>query len=102
MKEYKLAYLLLFRKDLNEIVRYIAEVLRNPQAARNLIDEVESAIQKRLYIPEAVAPYPSVKWRALPYYPIYVREYIVLYVVIDNTMEVRRILYSRRNLAEMF
>jgi toxin-antitoxin system, toxin component, relE family len=53
-------------------------------------------------MPEAVAPYPSTRERALPYYPIYVREYIILYVVIGDTMEVRRILYSRRNLAEMF
>lgn len=100
MKAYKLTYLPLFSKDLNEIIRYITDVLRNPQAAVRLIDDVESAIRKRLYMPEAAAPYPSTRERALPYDPIYVRGYIVFYVVIDDTMEVRRILYSRRNFSD--
>ncbi|MBF1682898.1 MAG: type II toxin-antitoxin system RelE/ParE family toxin, partial [Selenomonas artemidis] len=30
-----------------------------------------------------------------------VRGYIVFYVVVGDTMEVRRILYSRRNIAEI-
>ena len=101
MKDYKLTYLPLFSKHLNEIVCYIADELRNPQAAARLIDDVESAVRKRLHMPEAAAPYPSTRERALPYYPIYVRGYIVFYVVVGDTMEVRRILYSRRNIAEI-
>lgn len=100
MKDYMLTYLPLFRRDLNETVRYMTDVLKNPQAAARLIDDVEAAVRKRLHMPEAAAPYPSTKRRALPYDPIYVRGYIVFYVVIGDTMEVRRILYSRRNIAE--
>ncbi len=36
-----------------------------------------------------------------PYYRINVRNFSIFYVVIDNTMEVRRILYSKRNIDEL-
>ena len=37
------------------------------------------------------------KYKISSFYKIYVKNYIVLYTVKDNIMEVRRILYSRRN-----
>ncbi|EPI49529.1 hypothetical protein HMPREF1576_01431 [Gardnerella pickettii JCP7719] len=36
--------------------------------------------------------------REHPYYRINVRNFSVFYVVIDDTMEVRRLLYSKRNI----
>ncbi|MCI8420500.1 MAG: type II toxin-antitoxin system RelE/ParE family toxin, partial [Oscillospiraceae bacterium] len=36
--------------------------------------------------------------RTHPYYRIQVRNFTIFYVVIDGTMEVRRILYSRSNI----
>ena len=47
---------------------------------------------------EAFEQYPSVRERQYPYYRIYVKNYVVFYVVIDDIMEVRRILYNRRNI----
>ncbi|MDD6716076.1 MAG: type II toxin-antitoxin system RelE/ParE family toxin, partial [Firmicutes bacterium] len=38
------------------------------------------------------------KKRLHPYYRINVRNFSVFYVVIDDTMEVRRVLYSKRDL----
>ena len=37
------------------------------------------------------------KERKYPYYRIYAGSYIVYYAAIDNTMEVRRILYNKRD-----
>lgn len=48
MKKYKLSFLPLFEEDLNEIVDYISTDLQNPSAADHLIDDIESAIYKRL------------------------------------------------------
>jgi len=79
MKHYKLSYLPLFSEDLNEIVHYIAVVLKNPDAAERLVNDVEAAINKRLAMPESFAPYPSTRERELPYYPIYVRNFTVFY-----------------------
>jgi toxin ParE1/3/4 len=97
-KKYKLSFLPLFEEDLNEITDYIANHLQNPDAALRLIDDIEIAIDKRLETPLAFAPYPSSRNRLYPYYRINVRNFSIFYVVIGNTMEVRRILYARRDL----
>lgn len=97
-KRYELSILPLFEDDLNEIVDYITYRLRNPIAAENLVDEVEKAIDERLSSAEAFEPYHSNRERTYPYYRIQVRNFTIFYVVIGNTMEVRRIIYSRRDL----
>lgn len=97
-KNYKLRFLSLFEDDLNEIVDYITYRLNNSIAANKLVDEVEAAIYKRLDCAEAFEPYISAKERKYSYYRIYVNKFIVFYVVIDDVMEVRRIVYNRRNI----
>lgn len=99
-KRYKRSILPLFEKDLNEIVDYIVHRLKNPLAAEKLVDDVEEAIRERLTCAESFEPYPSTKERVYPYYKIHVQNFTIFYVVIDNTMEVRRILYSRRDLKQ--
>lgn len=101
-KKYKLRYLPLFYEDLDEKVTYIAEKLKNPKAANDLLDKVESAIMERLPLAESFEPYHSVRERRYSYYRIYVDNYIIYYVVIDDdphdlVMEVRRFLYNGQN-----
>lgn len=102
MKEkcYNLRFLPLFEDDLNGIVDYIAGHLKNPMAADTLVDDVQQAVQDRLSCAEAFEQYHSAKERQYPYYRIYVRNYTIFYVVIGEVMEVRRIVYSRRNIPE--
>ena len=76
---------------------YITNVLKNPDAAEKLVDDVETAILERLNNPLVVEPYQSVKKRKYPYYRIYVRNYVIYYVVIGDVMEVRRFLYGARD-----
>ncbi|MBR1403211.1 MAG: type II toxin-antitoxin system RelE/ParE family toxin [Treponema sp.] len=97
MKEYTLRYLPLAQEDLFEIVDYIQNSLQNPIAAQNTLDKIESAILERLKSPESYAIWNSKKKRDYPYRRINVGNYTVWYVVIGDVMEVRRILYSRRN-----
>ena len=97
-KHYKLHILPLFEDDLNKIVDYISIHLQNPIAAENFVDAVEMAIYERLSCAEAFEPYSSAKERRYPYYRIPVKNYTIFYVVIGNTMEIRRIIYSRRDL----
>ena len=100
-KKYTLRYLPLFDKDLTEAVNYIAVTLQDPITAEKLVDEVEAAIEKRLEMPKAFAPYPSMKSRKYPYYRINVKNYMIFYVVIGNVMEVRRFLHSKRNIYDL-
>ena len=97
-KTYKLSFLPLFEEDLNEIVDYITNELHNPDAALRLVDDIDMAINDRLKMPLAFAPYQSAKERPHPYYRINVRNFSVFYVVIDDVMEVRRVMYSKRDI----
>ena len=97
MKTYTLRYLPLAEQDLAEIIDYIQNNLQNPIAAENTLTRIEEAILKRLEEPESFAVWPSKKTRSYPYRRINVGNFTVWYVVIDDVMEVRRILYSRRN-----
>lgn len=97
MKNYKLRYLPLFENDLNDAVSYIINVLNNPKATEKLIRETEKAILERAKSPVSFEPYRSDKQRKDLYYRIYVRNYTVFYVVIDDVMEPRRFIYSARD-----
>lgn len=100
-KTYKLRFLPLFQEDLMDIVDYISIKLRNPSAADALVSSVEKAIRQRATCAESFEPYQSKKDRQYPYYRIHVKNYTVFYVVIDDVMEVRRILYNRRNIENL-
>ena len=96
--EYKLKYLPIFYEDMAEVVDYISNDLQNPTAALKLIDLTEQAILNRLENPVSFQPIRSKKDRKHPYYRININNYAVFYVVIDDVMEVRRFLYSRRDI----
>ena len=96
-KSYQLRYLPIFEQDLMSTANYIADVLKNEDAASRLVADVENAILERLHNPIAFEPYRSKKKRDYPYYRIYVRNYVVYYVVIDDVMEVRRLMYGARD-----
>lgn len=95
-EKYKLRYLPLFEQDLIQTVSCITNVLKNTDAAEKLVNDIEDAIQERLEYPLAFEPFPSKK-RDYPYYRIYVRNYVIYYVVIGDVIEVRRFLYGARD-----
>lgn len=100
--KYKLRYLPLFYNDLEEKIVYIAEKLHNEKAANDLLDEVEKAILERQPVAESFEQYRSLREHRYPYYRIYVKNFVIYYVVIgdeedDKIMEVRRFLYNRQD-----
>jgi len=100
-KRYKLQYLPLFWDDLNSAVTYISEVLHNPQAARDLLSQTEASILKHLESPTTAVVYKTTKTRPLPYYWFPVGNYMIFYVVFDDVMEVRRMVYGARDLTRI-
>lgn len=96
-KAYQLRYLPIFEQDLIDTVNYISNALKNETAALRLIDDIESAIIERLNNPVAFEPYRSARKRDYPYYRIYVKNYVIYYVVIGDVMEVRRLIYGARD-----
>lgn len=86
-----------FVDDLDKIVDYISVNLHNPESAIKLANKIEKAIQKRLGSPLAFEPFKSNRKRKHPYYLIYVDNFTIYYTVIDDVMEVRRVLYGNRD-----
>ena len=95
--EYSLRYLTHYEQDLNEIVDYIVFKLHCPEGATNLVKRIENAILERLNFPLSFEPFQSIRKRKNPYYRIYVDNFTVYYVVIEDVMEVRRLLYNSRD-----
>jgi plasmid stabilization system protein ParE len=95
---YKLAYLPSALSDLNNIVKYISNDLDAPMTAAKLrleFDQKISNLRKnplryRVYIPLLKLKH---EYRKLP-----VKSYSVFYIVKKDTVEIHRILYSRRNI----
>ena len=92
-RKYRLSYLPLFYENLDEKITYIAEVLRNPKTANDLLDKVEAAIMERLPVAESFEPYHSIREHKYPYYRIYVDNYhvdnyVINYVVINHSSKV--------------
>ena len=100
-KQYKVIYLPLVYKDLENIVNYIAYKLNNVPAANDLLNEIQKAIKSRALFPYSYEKYLSSRKRKNTYYRIYVENYVIFYVVHNDVMEVRRILYSRRNISNL-
>lgn len=100
-KRYKLRYLPLFWEDLSQAASYIAFDLKNPAAAERLVDSVEVGILGHLKNPTMAPVYHTTRNRPLPYHWFAVGNYRVFYVVIDDTVEVRRFLYRARDIESL-
>lgn len=100
-KNYIIKYSKLFYDDLERIIKYVSKDLNNKQAANNLLDEIEESILKRSVAPESFEKYNFLKERKNIYYRIYVKNYTIFYVVSNDVMEVRRILYSKREFSKL-
>jgi plasmid stabilization system protein ParE len=100
-KQYRLCYLPLFDEDLGAAYEYISQNLKNPAAADSLVKTVRTAIQNRLSNPTGFSPYESSVELQDEYFRINVGNYSVFYVAEEDIMEVRRLIYSRRNLSKL-
>jgi plasmid stabilization system protein ParE len=103
MQPYEIKYLPLFEEDLADIIDYIVAALKNKDAAGDLLNTIEKALLDRAQCPLAFEPFEATKKRSMDYYRIYVKNFTIFYVVFEEEriMEVRRILYSKRNMLNM-
>ncbi len=99
----RIRYTSLFSEDLDDTAYYIANNLKNPDAAERFLRKIENAVEERSHNPCIGAVYAESLENGLPYYRIIVGNFIVFYVVLidedEIVMEVRRVLYGRRNIS---
>ena len=99
--KYVIKYTDTFTTQFKNILKYIINKLQNKIVAENFYNEVIKKIEKRSEAPESYEKYVSNRKRKNSYYRIYVKNYTIFYVVKDNTMEIRKILYSKRNFKDL-
>lgn len=95
---YTIRYSATFINQFNSILKYFMHQLKNKIAAENFYNVVVKEIEKRSENPENYEKYQSVRKRKNTYYKINIKNYIVFYTVKNKTMELRKILYSKRDI----
>ena len=99
--EYTIKYLPVAENDLLEIVAYISDVLESPDAVLNFIDEVEKKIENLKINPYSHCLYKPSKPIDTEYRLLRVKNCLIFYVVIDNTVEIQMVIYNKRNLSKI-
>jgi len=92
--KFEIKYLPIAQQDLTEIVEYIQ--LDNPGAALSLIEQFDESISKLADFPQMGVIPKDIRLHSMDYRMLVVHNYIVFYVIIDKTIEIRRILYGKR------
>ena len=98
---YDVKYLPSFYQELDAIVEYIIVTLEAPRSALNLLDELEKSINNLKEFPFARRLYRPIKPLAAEYRILTVKNYLVFYVVLEEIIEIHRIIYKKRNLSQL-
>ncbi|MBE5822246.1 MAG: type II toxin-antitoxin system RelE/ParE family toxin [Clostridiales bacterium] len=98
---YTIKYLPSFSEDLNSILYYMKYSLKDKELAKNFYNEVKKKIELRLLNPESFEVYRKTIDGKYNWYRIYFNNYTIFYTIKDYTMEVSRIIYSKRNLKDL-
>lgn len=94
MGKYKILIFPTAIQDLQDIVDYLNSLA--PEAALKLYDDIIVGISKLEQMPMRCPLAKSTLLQAKGYRVIRVHSYLVFFLVNDSTVEIRRILYARR------
>ena len=95
---YKLKYLPLAQKDLKDITSYIADNLKAPKAAMDLVDDLDHSIRRLQQFPFSCRVYQPIEPLDDEYRMLPVKNYLVFYVVTEHEVEIRRIVYAKMDI----
>ncbi|WP_059053609.1 type II toxin-antitoxin system RelE/ParE family toxin [Paenibacillus senegalimassiliensis] len=93
-KKFKIEYLPIAEDDISNIIQYI--MLDNPDAALSMADTFDHHIAILESFPFSGSTPNDIRLQALNYRMLVVESYLIFYVVIDDTVEIRRILHGKR------
>ena len=98
---HEVRYLPLARKDLTNIINYIADHLKAPKAALALLDALDESISRLERFPYSCKMYQPIKELTDEYRLLPVKNYAVFYVVKAQMVEIHRIVYSKMDLSNI-
>ena len=101
MSDYTIVYTPLAIHDLEDIAQYVAEDLKAPDAAINLVNTLESGIAKLKQFPYRAPEAKDSFLAKQGYRTLFIKRYVVYYMVLEEscTVHVHSVVYGRRNLA---
>ena len=99
MDKHRVEYLPIAVADLDDIFIFVAD--NSPQAAIELIDRIDASIAGLESFPEMglIAKPPRLARKG--YRVLIVDDYLVFYVLLDDIVEIRRIVSGKRNCAHL-
>ncbi|MCY9666266.1 type II toxin-antitoxin system RelE/ParE family toxin [Paenibacillus alginolyticus] len=98
---YKLKYMSLALKDMRDITDYIADTLKAPKAAMDLVDAMDSSIAMLQEFPYSCKIYQPMKDLENEYRLLSVKNYLVFYVVKEQVVEIHRVIYAKMDLTKV-
>lgn len=98
---HEIRYLPLARKDLAAITNYIADHLKAPKAAIDLLDSLDESISRLGQFPYSCKVYQPIKTLTDEYRLLPVKNYAVFYIVKAQVVEIHRIIYSKMDLSNI-
>ena len=98
---YRLKYLPLALNDLRDITDYITVVLKAPKAALDFLDALDESVSRLEKFPYSSKVYQPVEDTENEYRFLPVKNYLVFYVVHEETVEIH-VVQAQRNFEEAF
>lgn len=98
---YKLKYFPLAQKDLRGITSYIADILKAPEAAMDLVDALDNSIYRLQQFPYSCKVYQLTQPLEAEYRMLNVKDYLVFYVVREHEVEVHRIIHAKMDIKNL-
>ncbi len=98
---YRLKYLPLARKDLINITNYIANNLKAPKAAMDLINALDNSISQLRKFPYSCKVYQTIEPLDAEYRMLPVKNYLVFYIVTEHEVEIHRIIYTKMDIKNL-
>ena len=95
---YKIHYLPLALDDLKSITGYIAYKLESPQAAERFLSKINKEVLKLAENPFRCRLYASSEKLKYEYRILHINNYSLFYAVINDKVEIHRIIYSQRDI----
>lgn len=95
METYKIRIFPTAKRDMEDVISYLNTL--SPDAALRYYDLLVNEIASLAKMPERCPRPKDLALAAKGYRYLIVKNYLVFYVVVGDTVQIRRILYARRN-----
>lgn len=95
---HRLKYLPLAQKDLRNIISYIADTLKAPKAAVDLVDALDNSISRLQQFPYSCKVYKPIEPLETEYRMLPVKNCLVFYIVSEQEVEIHRIVYAKMDI----